>query len=241
MSTLTPEYLRGACDTIPPTAEGVKSRLAEAACYAVLGRVLPVLRHDVAGSMQPMRMLLLLLERRVQSSQPDLAAIATSVVSLSALTKQAAADCMNALWWTDPMEDLHVSLRVGVDEAARLLAMELSETALTLVNAIADDTQTALQSTFRTVVMGALLAFCDQRVAGSTLEVTFQAAASDSRHSGQLQMRMRPGNGGESPVSPAGTRKPRVIDWADVRAMAESCSVNMAQGDGWLTLDLPQG
>jgi hypothetical protein len=240
MSTLTPESFPDACNPIPATAEGEDARLAEAACYAVLGRVLPILRHDVAGSLQPVQMLLMVLERRVQSTHPDLAAIAKSVMSLSALTKQAAADCMSALTWTDSREDLHVSLRAGVDEAARLLGMEMSENALVLVNGIADDSATAPQSALRTVVMGALLAFCDQRVAGSTLEVTFHEAASDSQHTGRLQMQMLPGDAGKSPASLDGMRKPRAIGWADVQAMADSCSVKMAHGDGWLTLDLPR-
>ena len=236
---MTPENFPGACHPIPATAEEEKSRLAEAACYAVLGRVLPVLRHDMAGSLQPVRLLLMVLERRVQSTDPDLEAIAKSVMSLSALTKQAATDCLSALSWTDSNEDLHVSLRVGVDEAARMLAVELSENALVLVNGIADGSATAPQSTFRTVVMGAMLAFCDQRVAGRILEVTFHEAAADSPHTGRLQMQMLPGDAGKSPASPDRMRKPRAIGWGDVQAMAESCSVKMAQADGWLTLDLP--
>ena len=218
----------------------MNDRLAEAARYAVLGRVLPGLRHDVAGSMQPLRMLLMVLERRVQSTDPDLAAIAKNVMSLNALTKQAAADCMSALGWTDSSEDLHVSLRGSVDEAARLLTLELSVNALALVNGVADDSATAPQSFFRSVFMGALLAFCDQHVASGTLEVTFQEAAANSQHSGRVQLRMLPSDAGKSPASPDVVRKPRMIGWPDVQAMAQSCRVKMAQGDGWLTLDLPK-
>ncbi len=237
---MTAEIIPGTGDPVLTTSEGEGTWMAEAACYAVLGRVLPGLRHDLANSLQPARLLLMVLERRLQSTHPDLAAITKSVMSLSALTKQAAADCMSALKWTDSNEGLHVSLRGGVDEAARLLAVELSENALVLVNGIADGSATAPQSTFRTVVMGALLAFCDQRVAGSTLQVTFQEAAADSRHTGRLQLQMLPGDAGRSPAFQDGKRKARVIGWNDVQAMADSCGVKMAQGDGWLTLDLPR-
>ena len=44
----------------------VPDRLAEAACYAVLRRIAPVLRHDVAGFLQPVGMLMTVLQRRVQ-------------------------------------------------------------------------------------------------------------------------------------------------------------------------------
>ena len=240
MSPVTPENFLPAGDAVPITSKNVNDRLAEAARYAVLGRVLPGLRHDVAGSMQPVRMLLMVLEHRVQNTDPDLAAITKNVMSLSALTKQAAAVCMSALGWADSSEDLHVNLRDGVDEAAKLLALELSLNALALVNGVADDSATAPQSFFRSVFMGALLAFCDQHVASGTLEVTFQEAAANSQHAGQLQLRILPSDAGTSPASPDVVRKPRMIGWPDVQAMADSCGVKMAQGDGWLTLDLPK-
>ena len=227
-------------DAVPASSDSVNDRLAEAARYAVLSRVLRVLRHDVAGSMQPVLMLLMVLERRVQSPDPDLAAITKNVMSLSATTKQAAADCMSALGWSDSNEDLQVSVRGSVDEAARLLALELSVNALALVNGVADDSATAPQSFFRSVFMSALLAFCDQHVAGGTLEVTFQKAAANSQHSGRLQLRMVPSDAGQWPASPDVVRTPRLIGWPDVQAMAKSCGVKMAQGDGWLTLDLPK-
>ena len=239
MSLVTPENLLRAGDPIPATAESVNARLAEAARYAVLRRVLPVLRHDMAGSLQPVRMLQMVLERRVQSPDPDLAAITNSVISLSALTKQAAADCMAALGWIDSRDDPQVSLRSAVDEVAKLLAMELAVKPLALVNGVADDSVTAPQSFVRSVFIGAVLAFCDQHVSGGTLEVTFQEAAPESQQSGRLQLRMLPSDAGKSPAFPDGVRKPRLIGWRDVQAMAESCGVKMAQGDGWVTLDLP--
>ena len=240
MSPVTPENQLIAGDLVPMASNSLNDRLAEAAHYAVLGRLLPVLRHEVAGSMQPILMLLMVLERRVQSTDPDLAAITKNVLSLSALTKQAAAVCMGALGWADSSEDSHVSLRGSVDEAAKLLALELSVNALTLVNGVADDSATAPLSFVRSVFMGALLAFCDQHIASSTLEVTFQQAAENGQHAGQLQLRMLPGDAGKSPASADAVRKARRIGWPDVQAMAQSCGVEMAQGDGWLTLDLPK-
>ena len=182
--------------------------------------------------------MLAVLERRVQSTQPDLALITNVLMSLSSLTQQAAHVCNGALGWPDSIEDPRISLRVGVDEAARLLAIEMFESELVLVNGIADDSATALQSTIRSVVVSAVLAFCDQRVAGHTLEVTCPDAAVGSQPAGVLQMRMLAGNPGKSPAFPASMRKPRLIDWADVQAIAESCGVDMARCEGWLTLDL---
>ena len=219
----------------------MNERWAEAARHAVLGRVLPGLQHDVAGAMQPVLMLLMVLERRVQKPEPDLAAITKGVLSLSASVKKATADCTAALSWPDSRDDPCVSLRDGVDQAAKLLALEMSENALTVVNGVADGPATAAQSVMRSVFIGALLAFCDQHAVGGALEVTFQEAAADSPHAGRLQLRLLPGGALKSPASPVEALKPpRRIGWPDVQAMATSCRVQMAQGDGWLTLDLPR-
>ena len=204
----------------------------------MLRRLMPVLRHDVAGAMQPIRMLLMVLERRVQLPEPDLQAIAKNVTSLNTLTKEASADCINALEWIGSNQDAEVSLRSSVDEAIKLLAMELSANGLELVNGITDDSATAPQSFVRSVLMGALLAFCDQRTEGKTLQVTCVAAG--NQQASQLQLRMLAGDAGTPPASLDVVRKYRLIDWLDVEAMAKSFSANLERGDGWLKVDLPK-
>lgn len=240
MSTVNPVDLPRASAGASMSPDDLDDRLAEAARYAVLNRLMPVLRHDVAGALQPIRTLLLVLERRVQRAEPDLEAIAKTVASVSTLTKQATINCMSALGWMASPEDVHVSLRSSVDEATQLLALELSVNSLSLVNGIADDSATAPQSFLRSVLMGALLAFCDQCVAGGTLHVTFDAAAADSPQPDRLQLRMLPVEVEKSPALLERVRKYRTIGWPDVAAMAQACGVQMARGDGWLTLDLPK-
>ena len=239
MSTSESANLPSASIAAPTDRECLNDRLAEAACYAVLRRLMPVLRHDVAGSMQPVRMLMMVLERRVHAPEPDVQAITKSVVSVSALTKQANADCINALDWIGSSQDAQVSLRSSVDEAIKLLAMELSANALVLVNGISDDTPTAPQSFLRTVFMGSLLAFCDHCTAGGTLKVTFEAATS-SHSSHRLELRLLQDDAVKPPAFQGLVRKYRLMDWHDVQAMARPFGVAVTQGDGWLTLDLPK-
>lgn len=228
----------------------LNDRLAEAARYAVLNRLMPVLRHDVAGAMQSPRMLLMVLDKRLQAADPDLPAIAKNVASINTLTKQATADCMEALSWVASSEDIRVSLRSHVDKTIALLAMELNVNGLTLVNGVADEAS-ASQSFLRSVFMGAVLAFCDQHTEGGTLGVTFEPAAEGSEMSAQLHLRMQTQTQTEmtiltadhaAPRSAASqdvVRKYRMIGWPDVQAMAQSCGVLMTRGDGWLTLNLP--
>ena len=240
MSSLTTSDLAPALEAPPATPELLQQRLAEAASYAVLRRIAPVLRHDVAGFMQPVGMLMMVLQRRVQMPEPDLQAIAKNVASVSALAKEATTGCMNAMGWMASREDSPVSLRGSVDEAAKLMAMELSASGLEISNAISDDAVTVPQSFFRSVLMGALLAFCDQRTAGSILRISVEAGAESGSGDLRLMLHMLPGDAAASAASPAIERKPRSIDWHDVEAMARSFGARISRGEGWLSLDLPR-
>jgi hypothetical protein len=219
----------------------LNDRLAEAARYAVVSRLMSVLRHDVAGAMQPGRMLLMVLEKRLQNAEPDLQAIATTAASVSVLTKKATASCMGALGWVAPAEDANVGLRSFVDEAIGLLALELSVNAHTLVNSIEDESASAPRNFLRSVLMGALLAFCDQHVEGGALQVSFKPQRSNSSPAGELDIRVQAGTAATTPALHEVVRKYRLIEWADVEAMAQASGVHMARGEGWLTLGLREG
>ena len=224
------------------TSYPVQDRLAEAARYAVLQRIAPALRHDVAGFMQPVGMLMMVLQRRVQMPEPDLQAIAKNVASASALAKEATTGCMNAMGWIAAREDAAVSLRDSVNEAAKLLAMEFSAQGLAISNSISSDVVTVPQSFFRSVLIGALLAFCDQRMAGTTLQISLDAEAENDTAANRLMLRMLPGDVPEVlglTEPPAIDRPSRCIDWPDVEAMASSFGVTMARGEGFVVVGLP--
>ena len=220
------------------SAEAINDRMAEAARFAVLNRLMPVLRHDVLGAMQPVRMLLMVLEKRLQNAEPDLQAIRATVASVSTLSKQATAGCVGALGWVAAADDVQVSLHSFINEAIGLLAMELSVNGLTLVNDIKDDSANASHNFLRSVVMGALLAFCDQPGEGGILQVSFNPDNAAPGAGGQLQVRLL-ADKGEKPALHDVIRKYRLIEWPDVQAMAKSSGVQIARGKGWLTLDLP--
>ena len=233
-----------ACNTalIAPANTQARSadRLAEAARYAVLERLMPILRHDVAGAMQAPRMLLMVMQKRLQGAEPDLQAIAQNVTTIGTLTQQATLSCMAALAWIAPGEDIDVGLRASVNEASAWLAMELSSNALVLVNGIEDETLTAPQTFFRSIFLGAVLAFCDQYAGGGSLRVSVKPATAGSGLPGQLQLNLLPNTAGKLPVFQDAASKPRLIDWSDVQAMAKSSGIHMARGNSWLTVDLPR-
>jgi hypothetical protein len=239
MFTITPGDSAHAAGAPAVASDHLQERLAEAACYAVLRRVAPALRHEVAGFMQPVGMLMMVLQRRVQMREPDLQVIAKNVTSVSTLTKEATTACMNAMGWIAPREGSGVSLRGGVDEAIKLLTMELSAKGLEVVSDLPDDSTEISQSVFRSLLMGAFLAFCDQHSVGGTLHVSIEAGTRNDGLARRLMLRMLPGSAARSPVPPDAVRKFRNIDWLDVEAMAGSFGVSMVRGEGWIALELP--
>ncbi len=215
----------------------LRERLAEAACYAVLRRVAPVLRHDVAGFMQPVGLLMMVLQRRVQVPEPDMQAIIKNVTSLSALAKESTAGCMNAMGWMASRENPSVNLRSSVDEAAALLAMDLSISALEIANELPDDGVVIPQNVYRSVLVGALLAFCDHATTRGRLHISFEAGSDNDR---RLMMRVLATSAANSLTPPDAVPRSRDISWQDVEAMARSFDVPMRRGEGWLALGLPK-
>lgn len=212
-------------------ADHLQDRLAEAASYAVLRRIAPVLRHDVAGFMQPIGMLMMVLQRRVQMPEPDLQAVAKNVASVSALTKEATTGCMNAMGWMASREDNGVSLHEGADEVVRLLTLELSARGLTAVNEIAADAGSAARSFFRGAFVAALLAWCDQTAGAGVLHISASSQAGDAG----LKLLFEPA-GDAAPTEAVTAQRP--IDWDDVQALARSSGATLLRGEGWLRLKL---
>lgn len=217
------------------TADLLQERLAEAASYAVLRRIAPALRHDVAGSMQPVGMLVTVLQRRIHMPEPDLQAIAKNVMSVSALAKEATAGCMNAMDWMASHEDASVSWHAGADEVMRLLALEMSAHGLSATHDLtAETTGNAAcvpRRFFRSVLAGALLAWCDQKPGSGVLHIS---GSSDAGHA-ELKLRFEADG---SVLSSDAVSPKRPVDWDDVEALARACGATLSMGEGWLRLRL---
>ena len=52
------------------------TRNAEAPRYALLRRLVPAIRHQMAGSFQPVTMMAAIVEKRLLAASPDLPALA---------------------------------------------------------------------------------------------------------------------------------------------------------------------
>jgi hypothetical protein len=239
--------MRSALPDTPVTGRSTDTageRLAEAAHYAVLKRIAPKLRHDLAGAMQPIGMIAMVLQRRLQSPQADLQAIAKNAASIAALTKEATASTMNAMSWLAPREEIAVGLQAGVEEVVGLLAMELSESGLVIANDLSEDgtedlrVARAPQFFFRSVVAGALLAFCDEQGEAGKLHIRFEHAPDQGGDGRKLMFRRQPDHSVAALEKRAA--RPRRIVWADVKALATFAGAALAHGDEWVSLGLPK-
>ena len=235
MLTIPPTNSSRAAAAPPVTPDFLQERLAEAASYAVLRRIAPALRHDVAGFMQPVGMLVTVLQRRLQMPEPDLQAIAKNVTSVSTLAKEATTGCMNAMDWTASRDDACVSFPAGVDEVVRLLALELSGRGLSATHAMPADmpaNKTRVpRRFFRSVLVGALLAWCDQKPGAGVLRI------SGSSDANEAELKLQFEADGTALPPDAGSPQRR-IDWNDVEALARACSATLSMGGDWLRLRL---
>jgi hypothetical protein len=215
-----------------PLLPASPDRMAESARYAVLGRLAPMLRHDVAGALQPLGMIAALLQKRLRAAAPEIEAIAKSADTLHALTKEAAATCLGVMGWLTPKEEESVCAQAGAQELLTLMETELFLHGLVGVNDIPAGEARFARLFFRGVFAAALLALCDH------------SAGAGSVHVGLLNL---PGAAGvclrvapdalTPPAQPV--QRHRRIGWDDVRALAAAAGVAFTQGENWLALQLP--
>ena len=225
------------------TPTSATEHLAEAARYAVLRRIAPKLHHDVVGAFQPIGMIAMVLQRRVQASEPEMQAIAKNVVSVNALVKEAAASCISAIGWLIPSEEVKSNLRAAVEEVLHMLAIELCTAGLIPINSVDGAPEAGapiskgLQDFLRTVLAAALLAYCDEPFGngsvGSQLNIDIESTDQVSRI--VLRRAPDPAVQIEKPWQPP----VRGISWADVDALAASFGVAVTRRDGCVSLELP--
>jgi hypothetical protein len=211
---------------------------SEAALYAVQQRIAPVLRHEVAGLMQPVRMLMTVLERQMKKSDLDLVLISENVTSVSMLTKEASVGCINAISWISPKDDVSVDLRTSIEELKRLLSLELHGCSLSVINGIAEVEIPVARNFVRTVLIGILLAFCDEQTCPASIHLTI-----NEMDAGQLQFKrdfaIQTGDDFDSQSDISFASKKRSIHWTDVEAMADIMGLTVARGVGWVNVNLP--
>jgi hypothetical protein len=216
----------------PSLSSASPDRMAESARYAVLTRLAPMLRHDVAGALQPLGMLTALLQKRLQAAAPDMVAIAKNGESIHVLGKEAAATCLAVMGWLAPKAEEGVSAQAGAQELLTLMETELFLHGLVGVNDIPADEARFSRLFFRGAFAAALLALCDHSAGAGSVQVGMQ----DLHGAAGLCLRFAP-DALTPPAQPV--QRQRRIGWEDVQALAAAAGVAFAQGENWVALQLP--
>ena len=200
----------------PPNAQ--PARLAESARYALLRRLAPAIRHDMAGALQPISMVAAMLEKRLQKPDPDLLALGKNVNAINALARDASLACMQLMTWLSPRLDEPTPVATGVAEAIALVATDLSFKGFVMLNQCATpDVGIAVRvGVLRGLFMAALLALTDSHPGPAHVLLNAQ------RDAGTVVLSIAVEPREDDQIEVLGGMPPpfRNLDWDDVRALA---------------------
>lgn len=206
------------------------SDFEEAARYALLQRLAPALQHHLMGKFQSMGMLAALLERRLQSADPDLPGIRTDCAAMRNASLTAASSSSYLMTWIAPDSAATLTVDAGVRECLGLLSTEFRFKGFVILNEVSG-IDVALSSTaLRSVLSAALIALCDLSAAPAELVIRAQAIPERV----ELSIDLCPAEGRATTFRSA---KYRPLSWRDVEilALAESVKLTRARGGAQLS------
>lgn len=185
----------------------------EAARYAVLRRLGGAIRHQIAGSLQPVSMMASMVERRAQKESPDLEVLRRNCAEMSLLSRTASSECVALVGWLAPPHDEPTELGSGVEECLHLLATEMSLRGFTLVNEVGSMSVLVARPALRNLLPALLMALTD----ASERHAEVRVQAQRDQDEVWLDLTLTPSQGDEAPGR---AKAYRPIGWADVRALA---------------------
>ena len=201
----------------------LKERLAEAARYALMRRLLPAIRHNLAGTLQPIGMMSAMLEKRMGSAAPDMGQLVRNAQALTSLSREAAATSLNLMTWLAPKDNEPVAVGAAVEESIGLMGTELSFRGFALDNQATESTTKLPRGMLRSVFMASLIALTDTVDQPAGVVVSVHGGPGDTRLRIELQA-----DALADPPFPL-NRMPtyRNLHWADVQALADAEGVHI--------------
>ena len=214
---------------------------AEAARYALLRRLAPAMRHDMAGGFQPVMMLATVVEKRLLAATPDLSTLVKNSSDIRTLAIAATRSSLDLIGWMALDPNARVGLGQGIKDALHLVATEFSFKGFKFVNQTEGEATEVGRDHLRGVFVAALLALTDA-AAASTANILLTAA-----RDGQdvlVTISMTDVGGTLGAISPheeflIGLASYRNIDWDDVQAIADVDGLSVIYETGSVMLRLP--
>jgi hypothetical protein len=215
-------------------------RSAEAARYALLRRLVPAIRHDMAGSFQPVTMLAMIVEKRLLAATPDLSTLVKNCNELRTLALAATHTNLDLIGWMAVDTEARVALGQGIADAVHLVAAELSFRGLRFLNQTEGEATEVRQDHLRGVFMAALLALADGLASPANVLLTATRDGQDMLIT-ITSTDMEASLGAITPHKEfqIGLSAYRKIDWHDVQAIADIDGLSVIQEAESVLLRLP--
>lgn len=214
--------------------EFIKERFLEAARYALLRRLAPALRHDMAGILQPISMMAAILEKRLQKPEPDLAALAKNSGAINNFARDAGSACMGLMTWLAPRDDASVEIHEGVAESLALVTTELAFAGFNVVNKTSGVHAVVPLSVLRGAFMVSVLALTDAASAPGDLVCSAQLTDEDV-----IFRIVLTATDADAPFV-SGKPAYRALAWDDVQAIAQSQGVEVTREGSTVELRCPR-
>lgn len=217
---------------MPASAPTLDERLAESAHYALLRRLAPALRHNMAGSLQPIGMISAMLERRLQESSPDIGKLGKNARDIGQLSREAATTCLGVMAWLAPHGADTVALNSGLAEALQLQATELSFRGFTLLNETEEVDMPVSRRALRSLTLASLIALTDG--ATGPARIVLSAHPLDGETLLRIELVATAGEAASS-----GLQAYRPLEWDDVQALADAEGLVFVHAENRVELRLP--
>jgi hypothetical protein len=201
------------------------SDFEESARYALLQRLTPAIQHYLMGKFQLMGVLATMLERRLQSAEPDLLGMRTDCAAMKSASLTSASSSSYLMTWIVPDKAATLTVDTGVMECLDLLSTEFRFKGF-VIHYEASGIDVALSSmALRSVLSAALIALCDLSAAPAELMIRAQARPQRV----ELSIALRPTEGR---ATHARSAKYRPLSWRDVQILALAESVKLTRSEG---------
>ena len=201
------------------------ARDAEAARYALLRRLGPAIRHNMAGALQPIAMVASMLERRLQKPDLDRQVLSKNAGDIVSLSREAGAACVDLMSWIAPKDKQTVALSAGIAECLGMVATEFSFKGYAIVNESKEskEAETGVSSSaIRNVFSAALLALTDAAPFPGTLLVRVEGGSGGGPC---VIVELRDAQPAQMPTGGPPYRK---LEWSDVEALALEESMQLS-------------
>ena len=228
--------------TLMQTSSIDLKRIAEAARYALLRRLAPAMRHDMASGFQPVTMMATIVEKRLLAASPDLSTLVKNSSDIRTLAVAATCSSLDLIGWMGHDKGARVGLGQGIRDALRLLATALSFRGFKFVNHTEGVVTEVGLDHLRGVFVAALLALTDEAAAASTANIVLTAAQDGQDMLVKISLSdVGAALGATTPHEEflIGLAAYRKIDWDDVQAIADVDGLSVTREAESVMLRLP--